>query len=63
MIETERCSLSHRGQGVNKLPVIVKSEGDVVLSAKSMANDARIAPIFLLSRCAALSTLSIVMKY
>jgi len=38
-----------KSPGVNKLPVVVKTEGDVVLSAKSMANDARIAPIFLLS--------------
>eukprot|EP00292_Cryptomonas_paramecium_P002998 CAMPEP_0113683934 /NCGR_PEP_ID=MMETSP0038_2-20120614/13654_1 /TAXON_ID=2898 /ORGANISM="Cryptomonas paramecium" /LENGTH=643 /DNA_ID=CAMNT_0000603489 /DNA_START=40 /DNA_END=1967 /DNA_ORIENTATION=+ /assembly_acc=CAM_ASM_000170 len=38
-----------KSTGVNKMPVVVKHEGDAVLAAKSMAGDARVAPIFLLS--------------
>mmetsp|Transcript_43557 Transcript_43557/g.137820 ORF Transcript_43557/g.137820 Transcript_43557/m.137820 type:complete len:531 (-) Transcript_43557:220-1812(-) len=38
-----------KAPGIRKMPLIVKSEKDVMTCAKSMASDARIAPIFLVS--------------
>ena len=39
-----------KSAGVGKLPVVVRGPAEVVLAARSMANDGRVSPIFLLSR-------------
>mmetsp|Transcript_45150 Transcript_45150/g.113152 ORF Transcript_45150/g.113152 Transcript_45150/m.113152 type:complete len:632 (-) Transcript_45150:431-2326(-) len=38
-----------RSPGVRKMPLVVRGEGDVVTSARSLSNDHRVAPIFLTS--------------
>jgi len=38
-----------RSPGIRKMPYIIKNESDVVSCAKSLANDTRVAPIFLTS--------------
>mmetsp|Transcript_39030 Transcript_39030/g.103162 ORF Transcript_39030/g.103162 Transcript_39030/m.103162 type:complete len:171 (+) Transcript_39030:210-722(+) len=38
-----------KSSALNKMPVIVRTNADVLLAARSMSGDVRIAPIFLLS--------------
>jgi GTPase len=45
----EELSKIIKAPGIRKIPLVIKSDKDVVTAAKSMGNDARIAPIFMVS--------------